>query len=174
MKKGSDPFWRNWGLTPLLLLMVAPAAAAPQLVGWIEPVSIAGGQIVLEGKLDTGADVSSLDARDMRTFTRDGRAWVSFAIPDRRGKRVRFERPVERQMEIKKASSGTQYRPVIEIDICLAGVRRTTLVNLVDRAHLSTPALIGRSFLEGHFAVDSGAKNTTTPDCPPEKAGRRG
>jgi hypothetical protein len=137
----------------------------PTIVGWIEPVTLAGGQLSLEAKLDTGADVSSLDARDMRMFERDGRSWVSFAVPDRKGKRLRLARPVERMMEIKKASGGAQDRPVVLLEVCLGGVERLTTVNLVDRKQLSTPMLLGRSYLEGHFAVDSARTRTTAPDC---------
>jgi hypothetical protein len=142
------------------------AQAAPLLViGWIEPVTLAGGRLKLEAKLDTGADVSSIDARDIRLFERDGTPWVSFAVPDRKGRRVRIERRIERMMEIKKASGGAQQRPVVMLKVCLGGVERLGVVNLVDRAHLSTPMLLGRSFLEGHFAIDSARTHTTAPNC---------
>jgi len=150
------------------LALAAPGEAraqAPKIVGWIEPVTLSGGQLTLEAKLDTGADVSSLDARDLRLFERDGRQWVSFAVPDRKGRRLRIERPVERMMEIKKASGGAQDRPVVMLKVCLDGVERLTTVNLVDRSKLSTPMLIGRSFLEGHFAVDSARTHSTEPSC---------
>jgi hypothetical protein len=148
------------------LAAAAPVhAQTPKVVGWIEPVTLSGGQLALEAKLDTGADVSSLDARDIRRFERDGRAWVSFSVPDRKGKHLRIERPVERTMEIKKASGDAQDRPVVLLKVCLGGVERLTTVNLVDRKRLSTPMLLGRSYLEGHFAVDSGRTHTTTPDC---------
>jgi len=144
---------------------LAAQAQAPKIVGWIEPVTLSGGQLRLEAKLDTGADVSSLDARELRIFERDGRRWVSFAVPDRKGRRLRIERPVERMMEIKKASGGAQDRPVVMLKVCLDGVERLTTVNLVDRERLSTPMLIGRSYLEGHFAVDSARTNSTEPNC---------
>jgi hypothetical protein len=147
------------------LVGLAAQAQAPKIVGWIEPVTLAGGQLALEAKLDTGADVSSLDARDIRIAERDGRSWVSFAVPDRKGRRLRIERPLERMMEIKKASGGSQDRPVVQLKVCLDGVERLTVVNLVDRERLSTPMLLGRSFLEGHFAVDSARTHTTAPDC---------
>ena len=147
------------------MFVPAAGAQAPKVVGWIEPVTLSGGQLTLEAKLDTGADVSSLDARDLRLFERDGRQWVSFAVPDRKGRRLRIERPVERMMEIKKASGGAQDRPVVTLKVCLDGVERLTTVNLVDRGKLSTPMLIGRSFLEGHFAVDSARTHSTEPSC---------
>lgn len=159
--------------TPALLaallfgaLLGVPVVAHPlRTVGWVEPVSIAGGKLVLEAKLDTGADVSSLDARDMRSFRRDGREWVSFAVFDGEGRRVHFERPVERKRKIKNAANDTQKRPVVLLEICLGGVQKMTPVNLVDRANMSTPMLIGRSFLEGSFAVDSALTRTTKADC---------
>lgn len=154
---------------PILVLAIAAAtgvrAASPQVIGWIEPVTLVAGQLTLDAKLDTGADVSSIDARDIRQFERNGRPWVSFAVPDRKGRRVRMERPVERMMEIKKGSGGAQQRPVVMLKVCLGGVERLSVVNLVDRAHLSTPMLLGRSFLEGHFAIDSARTNTTKPNC---------
>lgn len=157
---------RRRGAILALALAAAGARAEPaQVIGWIEPVTLAGGKLTLDAKLDTGADVSSIDARDIRLFERDGRPWVSFAVPDRKGRRVRMERRIERMMEIKKASGGAQQRPVVMLKVCLGGVERLSMVNLVDRAHLSTPLLLGRSFLEGHFAIDSARTHTTTPDC---------
>jgi hypothetical protein len=86
-------------------------------------------------------------------------------VPDRKGQRLRIERPVERMMEIKKASGEAQDRPVVLLKVCLGGIERLTMVNLVDRTRLSTPMLLGRSYLEGHFAVDSARTHTTAPDC---------
>lgn len=144
----------------------APASAQDvKIVGWIEPVLLADAGVELEAKLDTGADNSSLDARDIRSFERDGRSWVSFDVVDRKGNTLRLERPLERTASIARASGGRQLRPVIRLEICLDGVLRASEVNLVDRGRLKLPMLLGRSFLEGQFAVDSGRTHTTTPGC---------
>lgn len=147
----------------------AGEAQAQKVVGWIEPVRIEGGRLVLEAKLDTGADHSSLDARDIRRFERDGRPWVSFAVLDADSRETRFERPLERIAMVTRASGGGQERPVVRLRICLDGVERLSEVNLVDRGRLKLPMLLGRSYLEGHFAVDSARTRITAPDC---KAGR--
>ena len=42
------------------------------LVGWLEHVVVSEAGLILEAKLDTGADTSSLHAENIHRFRRDG------------------------------------------------------------------------------------------------------
>lgn len=54
-----------------------------QLVGAVERVHLSPPDAVFEARIDTGAESSSLDARDIREFERDGSTWVRFLLVDR-------------------------------------------------------------------------------------------
>ncbi|UCD82655.1 MAG: ATP-dependent zinc protease, partial [Desulfobacterales bacterium] len=56
-------------------------------------------------------------------------------------------------------------RPVIRIGICLEKVYKEVEVNLVNRSKFNYQMLIGRSFLEGEFAVDPAKTLTIKTDC---------
>ena len=53
----------------------SPAMAQARVLGWTEPVLLPEIGVALVAKLDTGADHSSVDARKIRLFRRDGRGW---------------------------------------------------------------------------------------------------
>jgi len=145
----------------------APAMAAeqPAVVGWIEQVRLGTEGLLVSAKLDTGADTSSLHARDIRWSKRDDGDWVGFDVMNGKGERLHFERKVVRIVRIRRAGDASQRRPVVMMGICLGGVYRRTEVNLVDRSRMSHGLLVGRRFLAGYFAVDSGRTNTIDPAC---------
>ena len=142
------------------------AAEGPVVLGWLEWARLGPEGMVVSGKLDTGADNSSLNARDLTAFRRDGRPWVRFTLADDRGRTAVIERPVERSARIKRGAAAFETRPVVLLEICVARVSRRVEVNLTDRAHLNHQLLIGRSFLVGAVLVDSAATYTADPDCP--------
>ena len=64
--------------------------------------------VAVKMKLDTGALTSSLDARDLRHFKRDGKSWVRFTLQvtdantDRQVSQT-LERPVEHMVTVRGA-----------------------------------------------------------------------
>jgi hypothetical protein len=150
----------------LLQCAAAPVAATPDLeiLGWIEKVRLLPVEMEISAKLDTGADNSSIHAPKHKIVGRDGADWVLFTVTNIDGERARFEKPLKQWVTILSASGRTE-RPVVEMTICLAGLRRTVDVNLADRGDLSYPMLIGRSYLRGRVAVDSGREHVGSPVC---------
>jgi hypothetical protein len=151
----------------LCAALSASAALAGELptIGWVEPVRIEGTGLLVEAKIDTGADYSSLDARDIKAFEKDGSEWVSFAAVGRGGKRVTVERRIYRYATIDRAGGSKQRRPVVLLGLCLGSVYRVVQVNLVDRGTLEYRMLVGRDFLQGRYLVDSARTQVTTPSC---------
>lgn len=135
------------------------------LVGWVERVAICPGNMVLHAKLDTGARHSSLNARNMELFKRQGVSWVRFDVIDKSGRRETFEKPVVRTAKIKDHVRPADRRPVIRMGICLGNFYQETEVNLTDRSDFNYQLLIGRSFMLRHFMVDPSAKYTRQPLC---------
>jgi hypothetical protein len=140
-------------------------AADKKIVGWVEKVRIYPSGLVIRAKLDTGAEYSSLDARNLTFFNRSGVNWVRFDVIEGDGKAVTLERPVLRQATIKRHFLGSQKRPVIRIGVCLGNFYRETEVNLVDRTGFQYRMLIGRKFMENFLVIDPAAKYTGEPEC---------
>jgi hypothetical protein len=149
----------------LLTTVVYPAQAEQISIGWAEEVIIGNSGFQIEAKIDTGADNSSINAVDPEHYTKKGREWVKFSVHNDHGREIVIDSPVVRRTEVKTKSGGMQPRVVIEIDVCLASVRKRVPVNLIDRSHFKYQVLIGRSFLSPDFLVDSGRQYTVEPKC---------
>jgi hypothetical protein len=153
------------GLIGSLTCSLPAAAAEKQIVGWVERVRLHPGNMPLEAKLDSGAEYSSIDATDIKEFTRNGEKWVRFEINDHHGKSVTLERKLLRHATIKRHFFKSQARPVVRLWICVGKFYRETDVNLVDRTGFIYPLLIGRKFMEGRLIIDPGVQHATEPDC---------
>ncbi len=150
---------------PLHAFAASDLAGAPHTVGWVERARIYPGDMVLEAKLDTGADTSSLCASHIEVFRRDGRRVVAFEVKCVEGRLVKLERPLVRMVRIKNRGVRTRERPVVMLGVCVGKLFRETEVNLVDRSNLDYPMLIGRSFLAHGLAVDAARQFTVEPTC---------
>jgi len=163
---------RNYYLIPILLFLLASpactAAAKDQpevkpadkqyiVAGYIENVSIKiwdrEAPIIIEAKMDTGADSSSLHATDI-TIDKKNKT-TSFTITDQHGKTQRITCPYARIVRIKKRPSGYQRRPVIPVQLHIGTKTFDALVNLTDRSNFSYKMLIGRKELRHGILVDS-------------------
>ena len=135
-----------------------------RIIGEVEPVTIVKAGLTLPARIDTGATTSSLDARDIQRFERDGKKWVRFTLVDRRsGKKVKIEGRLTRTVEITRHGTDPQYRPVVKLKAILGQAELYREFSLTDRSAFTYPVLIGRNFLQGEFIVDVTRKNTTTP-----------
>jgi len=141
------------------------AAEKPaRTIGWVEPVIVEDGALRLQAKVDTGADISSVNVETLTIERRSGRRWAIFSVRGARGT-VHFERPVVRYVRVKRLAGGAQRRPTVRLVLCLADFEASTEVNLVDREHMRYPMLVGRNFMRGRFVVDPARRNTTRPTC---------
>jgi hypothetical protein len=78
---------------PIFAVVLALLAASPwpclaaakdmEILGWVEYAKLPALDLELKAKLDTGAETSSLDARIIKKFRKDGKRWVRFAVIDR-------------------------------------------------------------------------------------------
>ncbi|MBI5568503.1 MAG: ATP-dependent zinc protease [Desulfomonile tiedjei] len=136
-----------------------------QIAGWVEDVTILPEGLKLQAKLDTGADHSSLDVKDLAQFERKGTTWARFDVTNHVGRTATFERKVLRISKIKLHKGGHQPRPVVLMGICLGTHGTEVEVNLVDRSGFRYPLLIGRSFLQGRIVVDPAMEFALKPEC---------
>lgn len=108
------------------------------------------GSVPLKGKVDTGADVSSLHATEHHIH--DGR--VTFTCPELSTNKITV--PLITQQTVKSSDGGQEYRPVIELNVKVNGKLLTNVeFNLNDRGNMKFPVLIGKNILiKGGFKID--------------------
>jgi hypothetical protein len=155
-----------WGAILPVAAWGAETLQGKIVAGIVEPVAIGASGIVVDAKIDTGADSCSLDARNIQPFEKDGGKWVRFEVTGRDGRSETLEASLVRTVRIRGDDRNAPRRPVVRLSLCLGSVLRTVDVNLANRHGYSYPALVGRNFLAGRVVVDSGRERLTRPDCP--------
>jgi|YNPNPStandDraft_1061719.scaffolds.fasta_scaffold00508_6 hypothetical protein len=129
------------------------------LLGAVEKVKLLPWGLVLEARVDTGAAKSSMAAIDLRVTGN----LAEFRLPDPETKeKVRL--PILGWVEVR-TNVGKEKRPIVRMEICVAGKRFETLVNLDDRSGLRYPMLLGRESLRGRFLVDVGRSHLHPRPC---------
>lgn len=160
----------NTELFEVQLEPFATVNADKQVVGSIENVYLAPPGIVLPARIDTGATTSSLDARHVQRFERNGERWVRFTIvnPDDDSEIV-LERKIVRNVRIIQAiQDEAERRPVVELGVTVGKTTQTAQFTLSDRQHLEFPILIGRNILMDIMVVDVAQTNIAPPVLPVE------
>ncbi len=104
----------------------------------------------IKGKIDTGADVSSLHADKWEISN----GQVTFMAPDISENQITM--PVIEKQTIKLSNGDTEFRPVIELNIKINNQELTNcMFNLNDRGAMTYSILIGQNVLEaGEFIID--------------------
>lgn len=141
------------------------AAKTRKVVGWVEKVKVYPGALEFKAKIDTGALTSSINAKNIIEFERDGETWVRFDVVNRNDMSMTIELPLAREVKIKRHFGKKQKRYVVRLAICLDGLYKKTEVSLVDRQGFVYAMLIGRSFLKKNFIIDPAATFTSSPEC---------
>lgn len=158
-----------WWWLPLSC-MAATADSNRVMAGWLETVYLSElPDHQAKAKLDTGAKTSSINARNVEAFTRDGRPWVRFELVLKnlqgRTRTVALERPRLRSVLIKERDGKPGKRPVVALELCFSGSLHQAEFTLADRTGFNYPVLLGRRFLAGVAVVDPQATYLTQPDC---------
>lgn len=157
-----------------LSLVLAPAGAAlaedtvdpkKRTIGAVEEVLVIPPGITLKARVDTGAAISSLDARDVVVRRRGIARIVRFTLVGDGGQRYSLELPVAERVVIASADGGRERRPAVRMDVCVGGLRAPIEVTLNDRAGVEYRMLLGRNLLEGRFVVDVARAFTSPPGC---------
>lgn len=130
------------------------------VIGEIEVVHIPGFSVPFEARIDTGATTSSLDARDITPFERDGKTWVSFKIVERvRGTEKKYELPVLRVVRIKRHGYDSGRRYTVPFTFRIGHLTIEREFTLTDRSTFKYPILLGRNAISGLGVVDPSRRN---------------
>lgn len=132
------------------------------IVGAAEWVVLEDYKIAINGRIDTGAATTSINALNIEEFERDGKKWVKFDLPDANGNPHKIEAKFEGYDNIiqssMQGSSGKMTRTYISIKIRIGNICKNAILNLANRSHMTYPILIGREFLKDYAVVDVGRK----------------
>ena len=152
-------------------LLQAETESSPKLqsetkiLGSVETLGVPLAGMALDARVDTGAELSSLDARNIKEFKKDQDSWVSFELLDREsGCLKQISLPVERYVKVKRHGAESQCRPVICLPVVMGSDKQKTPFTLTDRRKFEYPVLIGRSFLNGQLVDISKSNLTGKPD----------
>ena len=132
------------------------------ILGEEESVSIQPPGIVLRARIDTGADTSSIDARGIEEFERDGKKWVKFILINRTtNKEYPLEAEISRHTKIVQSSmpDASVKRIVVKLKLTLGDHSDLSEFTLTNREHMEFPVLIGRNVLKDIALVDVSGKD---------------
>lgn len=135
---------------------------AKSIIGSIEKVRLVPPNIVLKARIDTGAKTTSIDARNITSFERDGKEWVQFVCHSANQEHT-IERKIIKTILIKRHGEESQRRYVVNMRIVLGDVSQLVPVTLNDRETYTYPILIGRNVLRDYFIVDVSKKYQLKP-----------
>lgn len=161
--------------TLLILAVSAGGATAATrdlvILGWVERVHLVDPGFTLKAKLDSGAETSSLDARIIKKFRKDGKRWVRFALTDpSTGEEQVLVRERIRTIGVVQHEGGNQVRPTVMLQACIADRLLDIEVSLVDRSEFTYRLLLGRRALRSFALIDTGNTYLTRPQCKIPKA----
>lgn len=154
-----------------------------KVFGWVENAVMMPWGIQVKAKLDSGALTSSLDAREIETFTRSGEEWVRFRLKleDQESGEVfsdELERPLYRDLRVRGAG-GRDERPVVLLEVCIGNTTYEEQFSLRDREEMNYPMLLGRRTISHLGLLDvretfmhkTPSCNADTPFVPHESDG---
>lgn len=153
----------------LLLSTSAVAEEKKPVYGWVEKGTLEPWGVELKAKLDSGALTSSLDARDIETFDKDGEEWVRFRLEltdEASGEEFEenLELPLYRDVSVRGAG-GRDERPVVLLKICMGDTIYEEQFSLRDREEMIYPVLLGRRTI-GHLGLlDVTSTFLNPPEC---------
>lgn len=124
------------------------------VLGINETASLPNLNLKIQAKLDTGAENSSVDARNIQFFERDGKKWVKFDLHRTSRGTVPMELPVKSIIKIKRPGLESTERPVVNLTATIGEITQSVPVSLTDRSQYQSPFLIGRSFMQDLAVID--------------------
>lgn len=143
-------------------------AAGYTVIGEKEWALVEPGELVLEARIDTGAETSSVHAEDIQLIEKDGKRWIRFTLEDPETKvKIPLERRLHRRILVKqKAEEAKDRRYVVRMWVTLGETRTWLDVSLSDREDFEFPLLIGRNMLMDSFTVDVSRHHTLPKPVP--------
>lgn len=132
------------------------------IVGEFEDVRIDPPALIAAARIDSGAETSSIDARNIFEFQRDGANWVRFDFVDRKNNTIHaIETKIARYATVFQSSQKdkSDKRIVIKLKIDIGNHSDLAEFTLANRASMNFAVLIGRNILKDIAVIDISGKN---------------
>jgi len=126
-------------------------------IGWLELVDLPDLKIKkIKAKIDTGASLSTLHARNLRIRKKEGVKFIYFDIPPFPGKKkIRIRKgELLGYRRIKSSDGVVEKRPYMKTTIKLDGIIKKIEITLTDRTNMEFHMLVGRKALGKRWNVD--------------------
>ena len=156
-----EPGAEELAAAALALQSTANDASLP-VIGALEWASIEPSGLVMEARIDTGAETSSIHAEDILPVEKDGVKYVRFKLQHpETDEEIELERRVKRRVLIKQSVDGpSDRRYVVALQVTLGEVKNWLELSLTDRGNFDYPLLLGRNLLVDEFVVDVSKRHT--------------
>ena len=135
-----------------------------KVVGWKEQVALPDLKIKsVIAKIDTGANVATIDAADIKFVTRKDIKYVKFTVKKRNNTVRKTSAPLEGFKRIRSSNGDVEKRPYIKTDILMDGITKNIELTLTDRGPMDYTMLIGRKALGRRWIVNPSISFMTKP-----------
>ena len=136
-----------------------------KVVGWKEQVALPDLKIKsVIAKIDTGANVATIDAADIKFVTRKDIKYVKFTVKKRNNTVRKTSAPLAGFKRIKSSNGDVERRPYIKTDILMDGITKNIELTLTDRGPMDYTMLIGRKALGRRWIVNPSISFMTKPE----------
>ena len=135
-----------------------------KVVGWKEQVALPDLKIKsVIAKIDTGANVATIDAADIKFVTRKDVKYVKFTVKKRNNTVRKTSAPLAGFKRIRSSNVDVEKRPYIKTDILMDGITKNIELTLTDRGPMDYTMLIGRKALGRRWIVNPSISFMTKP-----------
>ena len=135
-----------------------------KVVGWKEQVALPDLKIKsVIAKIDTGANLATIDADDIKFVTRKDVKYVKFTVKKRNNTVRKTSAPLAGFKRIRSSNGDVERRPYIKTDILMDGITKNIELTLTDRGPMDYTMLIGRKALGRRWIVNPSISFMTNP-----------
>ena len=136
-----------------------------RVVGWKENAALPDLNVKnVIAKIDTGANLASIDAADIKIVSRDKVKYVKFKVMKRNNNVRKTSAPLEGYKRIKSSNGDVERRPYIKTTLLMDGITKKIELTLTDRGPMEYTMLIGRKALGRRWVVNPSISFSTKPD----------
>ena len=136
-----------------------------RVVGWKEHAALPDLKVKdVIAKMDTGANLASIDASESKYSTKGGVKHVNFKIMKRNNTVRKTSAPLAGFKRIKSSNGDIERRPYIKTTLLVDGISKKIELTLTDRGPMDYTMLIGRKALGRRWVVNPSVSFLTKPN----------
>jgi hypothetical protein len=136
-----------------------------RVVGWKEHAALPDLKVKdVIAKMDTGANLASIDASEIKYSTKGGVKHVNFKIMKRNNTVRKTSAALAGFKRIKSSNGDVERRPYIKTTLLVDGISKKIELTLTDRGPMDYTMLIGRKALGRRWVVNPSVSFLTKPN----------